>query len=314
MRIPLLLLCAMGCPTPDETGDTGEPADTGETGETGETGDTGDSGSLPLGQDDFIDVSEPLEGDLSCVGAVAAEPEAVCVVEQTLEGVVHDFQTEDPVQESDWSLWLSDIPSGSADATGTADSDGRFVATAPTCSPLTFGTSTPEAWEETVPTYVQHSALAYGHIGLTSVTLPAVSYSTARLIPALLGVEWTEGTGLVVATVVGCDGAPVGKAQAYLHDGTGGAPAEEEVFYFARGLPSSTATSTNGDDGAVLVMGVTAGSWTLSGFAFEGGLVEIGSAPVTVVADAVTVVSLVVGRDDGVNYPDICFMPCDEID
>jgi hypothetical protein len=209
---------------------------------------------------------------------------------------------------------LSDIPAGSADATGRADNDGRFSTTAPTCTPLSFGTSTPEAWEETVPTYMQHTALAYGHIGLTSVTLPSFAENTARLIPALLGVEWTEGTGLVIATVVGCDGEPVGKAQAYLHDGTGGAPAEEEVFYFARGLPSSTATSTNGDDGLVIALGLPPGSWTLSGFAFEGGLVEIGSAPVAVVADAVTVVTLVVGRDDGVNYPGICFMPCDEID
>ena len=57
---------------------------------------------------------------------------------------------------------------------------------------------------------------------------------------------------MVVGRIVGCDGAPVGKAQAYTHDGSGAAPAEEEVFYFERGLPSSTATVTSVDDGTFL--------------------------------------------------------------
>lgn len=185
------------------------------------------------------------------------------------------------------------------DASGTADRRGSFTTTARTCSPLTLASSTPADWEETVPTYVQHVALDWGHIGVTSVSLPSVGVSTAKIIPALLGVAWTEGSGMVVGRVVGCDGAPVGKAQAYTHDGRGAAPADEEVFYFERDLPSSTASFTSVDDGTVLMRNMR---------------LEVGSAPVTVLADAVAFVTAVVGREDGVRYPDICFAACDEID
>jgi hypothetical protein len=59
---------------------------------------------------------------------------------------------------------------------------------------------------------------------------------------------------------------------------------------------------------------VPPGSWRLDGFAWDGGLLDIGGADVTVFADSVTIVDVVVGRDDGVDYPDICFAACDQID
>jgi hypothetical protein len=61
-------------------------------------------------------------------------------------------------------------------------------------------------------------------------------------------------------------------------------------------------------------MQVPPGEWQLDGFAWEGGLLNVGSAPVTVLADAVTMVDIHVGRDDGVGYPEICFAACDQID
>ena len=315
MRVLVLFAFLSACTVPEPRCDAGDcGTDTGETGGTGETGETGDTGAHPLGQDDFIDVSEPVEGDLACIGQPPAEPEAVCIAEQTLQATVYDFQTEDGVAEADWFLWESDDPTAAADAAGTADRRGQFTTLAATCTPLTMATTTPEEWESTVPTYVQHLALDWGHIGVTSAALPAVGVSTAKIIPALLGVEWTEGTGLVVGSVVGCDGQPVGMAQVYAHDGAGGAPAAERVFYMDAGLPSTRVTTTSGDDGAFLVMELPPGEWTVSGFAWDGALVELGAAPVTVLADAVTLVTVVVGREDGVDYPDICFAACDQID
>jgi hypothetical protein len=46
---------------------------------------------------------------------------------------------------------------------------------------------------------------------------------------------------------------------------------------------------------------VPPGSWRLDGFAWDGGLLDIGGADVTVFADSVTIVDVVVGRDDGVD-------------
>lgn len=139
-----------------------------------------------------------------------------------------------------------------------------------------------------------------------AVTWHSVSYATARVLPALLGVEWPAGTGIVVGEVYGCDGLPVANVQVILFDEACARGGEGQTWYARNNLPSPTATATD-DDGEFYVIGLTPGDWFVEAWGADGGAARVlARAPLRVERDAFHGLSLYVGVADGAWMPDTC--------
>ena len=117
----------------------------------------------------FIDVTEPVIGDLACYTAgndwatmTWNEPtiDASVQTEGPATLLVEDFETEEPVPDSTVEIWLNDVASGTPDAVVTTGSDG--IATfdsLPTCSPFAYRVSTDPLLDETKVTLAAHKIL-----------------------------------------------------------------------------------------------------------------------------------------------------------
>ncbi len=342
-RVFFLSALASGCASPSDThpadstdtGDTGAPdtadtggsdtADSADTGtvETGETGvDTADTGESPADPDlptlgDWIDTETEWTGDTTCLGAPWEAPEAVCQVDFSLSGSIADFQTGDPAAGVDWSLWRTDDPVGTPDATGSASRSGTYSMTAPSCTAVTVATAGPAAsgW---LPTFAPHTVWPYANLGAAQDDLSVVSSQTAVLVAALLGTSWDDATtGIVSGQVTGCDGEPLGGAQVVVVDAEGHAPTGAGAWYFddtnfpvSRGRQSAT----HPDNGMFVIVGVPDGEWRVFAFGWDGtAYVDLGAAALTVSAGSFTMLDIYAGHEDGVSYPAICFAPCDQI-
>jgi hypothetical protein len=221
-----------------------------------------------------------------------------------------DFQTEDTVPDATVSVWIDDVPTGTEDRSTQADSDGAYTVDLPVCTPITVASSTPPEWEETRDTYRVHQVLGFGD---RSEDVASIGEATARLVPALIGVEWTDGTAMVLGTIEDCAQDPIENAQVYIHDADGRAPTVTDAFYIGEsGLPSprsvQAATSSGGQ---YLLLNVPPGEWTVEAWGWDGGYVQLGEASVEVQGDAAYIVDLHTGLDDGVRYPDSCLDTCE---
>jgi hypothetical protein len=271
---------------------------------------------------DFVNVQTPWVGNTStCFDGVnfvdqVADPS--CQVEITLEGEVADFQTEDPVADATVQVWGGDDITGGSPLVTQADADGRFTATATSCTPFAYGVTTPAEWEETVDTYEVHQVYGFEDDGSVSATFNSVSQATSQLIPALINVIWDETTAIIAGTAYDCDEEPIQYAQIYLHDAAGNPPPTGDVFYFSAtggtNLPTDKAsqphTNTNG---LWVAMNVPAGTWTAEMWGWDAATsshVKLGATVLQVEAGAVTISNIYTGDDDGIYLPASCTQAC----
>jgi hypothetical protein len=169
----------------------------------------------------------------------------------------------------------------------------------------------PIEWEEYYPTRYHHAMIGWGQ---SVVSFPAFAYSTAAIIPALLGRSWDdETTAMVVGRVAGCDDEAMGLVQLFPHDNSGNGPATGDMFYADdNALPSRSQGSTNPDNGLYFMVNMEPGEWTLSAYGWDGSAyVELGATPFSAEAGGVSIVNVYVGHSDGVVYPDSCSDTCE---
>jgi hypothetical protein len=302
--LPLLALLHLGC--------------SGEGGGDGKGGgdDTGDSSRS---FEDFVNVETAFGGNTAeCIAGKEQNVDPTCVVDMTIDGTVADFQTSDAVPDATVQLWYGDDLSASADATTVADGDGKFTVSAPSCTPIAYGTSTPPEWEETKDTFEVHQVFGYASDGSSDEEFNSVSEATSRLIPSLIGIEWDETTGIIAGTAYDCDVAAMQYVQVFLHDGTGTPPATGEVFYFSESggtsLPtdkeSQPYTNTNG---LWVAINIPAGTWTVEAWGWDAAAsthVKLGATVLQIAAGSVNISNVYTGISDGIWYPSSCLSAC----
>jgi hypothetical protein len=292
LALPLLLVTAC---------DGGGNADT----------DTGSSADDARTFDYFVFTNEVYTGETTCIGTDFGTVDPAKQVTVAYNGEVHDFQTEDEVSAATVKLWLDDDISGSPDAELTADRDGKFSTSLPTCTPIAYGTFTPPEWEETVDTFEVHQIYGFEEDGvIDGEWVNSVSQSTSKIIPSVIGIEWDTTSGIIAGTAYDCNEAKIGNAQIFIHDGTGAPPATGEIFYFDdNNLPTSHAklTASNPENGLWVAVNVPVGTWTVEMWGWDGTQhVNLGSTVLNILAGSVNISNIYTGHTDGIFYPASC--------
>lgn len=273
--------------------------------------DTGGGGETARTFDYFVFTNEVYTGDSTCIGSDMGTVDPAKQVSVTFNGEVHDFQTENEVSEATVQFWLGDDISGTADAEHTADADGKFSTTVPTCTPIAYGTFTPPEWEETVDTYEVHQVYGYVETGsIDGEWVNSVSQSTSKIIPSVIGIEWDNTTGIIAGTAFDCTETEIGNAQIFIHDGNGTPPATGEIFFFDdNNLPTShdKLTATNPENGLWVAVNVPVGTWHVEMWGWSGTEhVLLGSTVLNILSGSVNISNIYAGHDDGIAYPDSC--------
>jgi hypothetical protein len=273
--------------------------------------DTAGGADDTRGFDYFVFTNDAYTGDTVCVGGELPAVDPAKQVNVTYNGEVHDFQTENEVSEATVRFWLGDDISGSPDDEQTADADGNFTTTVPTCTPIAYGTFTPPEWEETVDTYEVHQVYGFEESGtVDGEWVNSVSQSTSKIIPSVIGIEWDSSTGIIAGTAFDCNEAEIGNAQIFIHDAAGAAPVTGEIFFFDdNNLPTShdELTATNPENGLWVAVNVPVGTWTAEMWGWSGTEhVLLGSTVLNILAGSVNISNIYAGHDDGIAYPASC--------
>jgi hypothetical protein len=303
--LPLLALLITACPPPSTDG-TDKASD--------DTADTDDTECRTF--ECVVNVTTPWTGNTAeCIEGKVQNVDPSCQSEATVAGEVVDFQTEDAVPDATVQVWLGDDLFTSPDLTTQADSDGKFEITAPTCTPIAYGTSTPPEWQETKDTFEVHQVFGYGTSG---EDFNSVSEATSRLIPSLIGIEWDETAAIIAGTAYDCDIEPMQYVQIYLHDDAGNPPSSGEVFYFSESGGTSLPTDKESQpwtntNGLWVAMNIPAGTWTVEAWGYDAGTsgyVKLGTTVLQIGAGSVNISNIYTGISDGIWYPGSCLSAC----
>lgn len=267
---------------------------------------------------DFVNVTTPWVGNTAeCIAGKVQEVAPSCIADLTVNGTIEDFESEDPVPDATVQLWLADSISGAVDETTVSDGDGTFVfEETQSCRPFAYGTSTPIKWEATKDTYEVHQVFGYAESGASDEIFNSVSDATSKIIPALIGVEWDQSTGIIAGTAYDCDVNPVEYAQVFIHDGNGGIPATGDVFYFSESGGTSLPTSLDAQphsntNGLWVAVNVPTGTWTAEMWGWDGAAhVLMGATVLEISAGSINISNIYTGISDGVWYPDSCLAAC----
>ncbi len=284
-------------------------------------GDAGkDSADTASGRSfaDFVDVQATWAGDTTCFSGTLVDtpPDPTCQVPLTIDGVVLDFQEDEPVEDPTVQIWLDDDIDGTPEIV-QADGDGAFEIDVTACSAFAYATFTPPEEDRTKDTYEVHQVYPGEADGRGTGSFNSVSDATARLIPGLIGVRWAEdSTGIVAGTAYGCDGQPLENVQVFVHDGAGNVPSTGDVYFFSEGEDDLPTTRDEVPDtevnGLWVVMDLAPGTWTIEMWGWDGAAhVELGSTVVTSIAGVVNISNIYTGDADGVYFPPSCTTPCD---
>ncbi|MES2640879.1 MAG: hypothetical protein V4850_15425 [Myxococcota bacterium] len=301
--LPLLALLLSACPQTDGTAD-----------------DKGDDTSSTTGRtfEDFVYVTTPWVGNTDeCIAGKVQTVDPSCIVDLSVTGTIEDFESGDTVPDATVQIWNSDSIGGSADETTVSDGDGNFtLESTQSCTPLAYGTSTPPEWEETKDTFEVHQVFGYSADGSSDEIFNSVSDSTSKVIPALIGVEWDQTTGIIAGTAYDCDVNPVQFAQVFIHDGNGNIPETGDVFYFSESGGTSLPTSIDAQphtntNGLWVVVNVPAGTWTAEMWGYDGAEhVLMGATVLEISAGSVNISNIYTGISDGIWYPGSCLAAC----
>lgn len=279
-----------------------------------DTGNDDVGGGGPATFEDFVNVSTVYVGDAACYDGVAWNTQtagAGCTADIAISGTVSDFQTDENVEGASVDFWSNDDINTSSSLSIETDSNGDGVATLPSCTPIGYMTSTPPEWQDTVNTYEVHQVYEWDASGATSDTWNSVSVATSKLIPSLLGLEWTPGTSLIAGTAYDCGGEPIQHAQVYIHDADGNIPADISIRYFDNSLPNSDQPDTN-DDGLWSAVNIPPGEWTVEMWVYNGSELQLlGATNLTMVPDSVVISNIYTGIEDGVYLPASCVETCE---
>lgn len=312
----LVALLSAGCsgggkPLDDDTGATG--------GADGSDGGDDGSGGGPATFDDFINTTTTPSGDFGdfadgydAVGdwLPVGSPGAGCETTVALDSLVEDFEKETGVPEATVEIWYADVVDGAPDSTVVSNSEGDVTGgEVPTCSPITYRTTTDPALDDTRPTFEAHQVFAYTTSGATE-PFNSVAKSTYQLIPSLLGVSVDPTRGVAAGTVYDINGDPVTGAQVVVTDASGSLASDTVVRYFIERFPNRDQPDTS-EDGLWIAINIPPGDWNVDAYVADGsgGHKLMGRTTITVFADSINIGNVYVGYT-GVKLPDACLADC----
>ena len=264
----------------------------------------------------FIDVTEPVIGDLACYTAgndwatmTWNEPtiDASVQTEGPATLLVEDFETEEPVPDSTVEIWLNDVASGTPDAVVTTGSDG--IATfdsLPTCSPFAYRVSTDPLLDETKVTLAAHKILPVQAASGDPETFTSVSKLTYQLIPTILGITPLPEYAIIAGTAYDCNKEPLEGVQVVVYDENGEIPETLQVEYFKERFPSRDQPYTS-EDGLWVAINVPPGALRVEMWANQDGeLVLLGATTLESYADSINLSNAYAGIGDGRYYSEDC--------
>ena len=299
------LVFAVSCSKKEDTEDSG-----GEV-HTSDADGGGEGGGL---FEDFINVTDPPVGDLSCLtGTLGTEsPAEGCIAQRSMAGTVLEFQDDYPVDEAQVELFFADGIFGAADDTVTTDANGVFNAEVNTCAPFTYRISTDPVLDATKVTIESHDVLPHkGAINPVSHELNSVSSTTYALIPTLLGVSPNVEKGIVAGRAYDCAGENLEGLQVMIEGASGNIPEGVVAKYFRDDFPNRNQPYTS-DDGLWILMDVPTGDWLVKGYVADGlgGHTLVAQTELKVLADSINISSIYSGISDGVKMPVDCLSAC----
>lgn len=287
-----------------------------------DSGDTDTDTSGGGGFDRWVFVDQPWVGDTTCFDGtnwgLGQVVDPSCIGPITLNGVVEDFQSGDPVPDCDLAIWDDDDIGGSPTATTQTDASGSFSVAIQSCSPMAYRSSTPPEWEQTKDTYEVHKTYGWEAGGTTSDIWNSVSDATSRLIPSLIGVEWDTSTAVIAGTAYDCNQDGLANVQVYVHDGAGNEPVHTDdnpfgIYYFSDSdLPTSNASQpwTN-ENGLWVAINIPVGDWVVEVWGWDGTQhVKLGATTLNIQAGSVNISNIFIGIEDGIWYPPSCLSAC----
>jgi hypothetical protein len=247
-------------------------------------------------------------GDVSCMGADLNSQSAAssCVTDVPLVGRTVDHQSSNPLGNVAVSFFLGDDIDASVDESVTSNGSGDLPLGAfPVCSPIAYRATGDSA--STLPTLGQHKIYPPG--ASVEADFRSIAQGTIALVTLGFGITSQSGMGMVFGKAIACnnDDALEG-VQIIIRDDACKIPTGSESFigYTSNKLPDPSLRTTSAD-GFFFATNVPPGTWTLEMVeASADGHRLIGSAPVVVKADSVSLVDVRVGRDDGVVMPPEC--------
>jgi len=228
--------------------------------------DTGDD------DDDYrheLTVTDPVVGDLSCLGEQTTPP-TTWDDSAPIYAYVRDFSEGDEIVGAKALVWSNNDPSdeGAADfqfLTGT-DVDGLVTVDdglINSCEPFAYKVWT--EWEppETMPTYQMGLILApVGHPEWNDFEMISVSYATYQIIPLSLAIQPDETKGLAAGRFYDCNNDPIENGQVLVVDDDGNKADDVFVRYFVEELPDRDQPDTS-EDGLFGAIDVPPGPWNL---------------------------------------------------
>ena len=212
-----------------------------------------------------FDSTDAVTGDWSCVGNL---PELLPGVPGVFNGLVEDFQEDDPVAGARVRIWLDNDPTGAnPDGEFVSDSSGAFVMEdgIVSCTPFAVRVWTEFEPPETYQTFQVDVAVA-GAPPFSEV-LNSVAYSTYQLLPLTVGVEPEAGKGIAAGRMRDCEGDPIGGGEASvgtldLDTGEVTDAPDYQMRYFENEDPEQNQLNIS-EDGLFGGMNVPPGSWNL---------------------------------------------------
>lgn len=297
-------------------GDKGGSGDTANGGGDGGAGDGGggegsDGGAGGTGnQGDYINTAVTPVGDFTgfedgYTSAWLNSDPTVAPTDFSLAAQVLDFQEDTPVADATVDFYLTDAVTAVPELSAVTDSSGNANFTVPTCTPLTYKTSTDAALEETVPTFEAHQV--YG-VGTSSDTLNSVSTTTYNLIPSLLGVSVQDGKGTAAGTAYDVNDDPITGAQVVVKSLVDDSiPDGVVVKYFVDSFPNRSQPETS-PDGLWVAINIPAGDWKVEMWVSDGsgGHKLMGSTKLTVFGNSINISNIYTGYDS-VKFPASCY-------
>lgn len=254
-------------------------------------------------------------GDFACYTAGEAwRTDTVDTAKQVLsglDGVVLDFESDDPVPDATVQLYFDDDASaGAPDAVATSAQDGTFTMEVPSCQPTTYKVSTDPALDATKVTWEAHQIFGYaGDDARISADVNSVSKTTYAIIPGILGVSVDKDKSVIAGAAYDCNWMEVQGGQVkVVNVADGSEPDGVAIHYFRDSFPSRDQPVIS-PDGLWLAANVPTGEWEIQLWGLQGDVeVHLGSTRLNTVADSINIANIYSGYGDGVRYPDSCLL------
>lgn len=296
----------------------------------GTDGDDGTDGADGTDGTDGGSTLPDVTADLSCFTPAGSYDEsafleqsvdAAKVVTQTLDGVVMDFQEDEPKGFTEVSLWFDDSIDGTndVDASATTSNDdgdlGTLTLEAPSCQAMTYLALRDPLLEDAQPTYKAHQVYGFEDGGTADAEFVNVSTDSYLLIPNLLGVSPDPTKSIIAGTLYDCGRDPLagsddetGKVEGAwveIKDADGATVEGPFIHYFFDDFPDRDLEASS-EDGLYIIVDVPVGTYRVEMWGnIEGDAQLLGVTSISSVENSINIANIFAGYED-VKFPASC--------